>query len=140
MRVLLDTNVLLDVLLNRVPWFAEAAQVWDSHRDGHITAHVASFSLPTIYYIVKRHSGDLLARAAVRMCLETFEIIAVNRSTLELAAHQSGGDFEDNLQIACALQEQLQAIVTRDQNAWPASPLTVVSPTDFLRQIGTKSP
>jgi predicted nucleic acid-binding protein len=51
MKVLLDTSVLLDLLLNRAPWAADAAAIWTAHRQGQIEAMVAAFALPTIFYI-----------------------------------------------------------------------------------------
>ena len=56
MKVLLDINVVLDVLLSRQPWLADAAQVWDAHRNGLIDAGIAAFTIPTIFYVVRRQT------------------------------------------------------------------------------------
>ena len=48
-RYLLDTNVLLDLLLNRQPWAADAASIWDAHRQKKLAALVAAFAIPTIF-------------------------------------------------------------------------------------------
>ena len=47
MKVLLDLNVILDVLLNRAPWVTDSAATWDAHRAGEVVAHVAAFAVPT---------------------------------------------------------------------------------------------
>src|SRR6266849_4244718 len=119
MRTLLDMDVVLDVLLARQPWLAEAAQVWDAHRNGQIIAGIAAFTVPTVFYVVRRQTDLVRARDAVRICLSTFEIVPVQRSTLELARTLPGNDYEDNLQLACAIVAQMDGIVTRDPNGFP---------------------
>ena len=53
-QYLLDTSVILDLFLNRVPWAADTAIIWDAHRQGRIEALVAAFAVPTIFYIVRQ--------------------------------------------------------------------------------------
>ena len=140
MNILLDINVVLDVLLNRAPWVSESSAVWDAHRDGRFSAHVAAFSLPTIFYIVCKHNDLAKAHDAVRVCLETLEIAPVVRSTLELARSQPLSDYEDNLQIACAIEAQLDAIVTRDPAGFAQSPVPVMTPAELLKRLAAAGP
>ena len=103
MTPLFDINVVLDVLLARQPWFADSAQVWDAHHNGEISAAIAAFTVPTVFYIMRRQTDLAGARNAVRKCLTTLDVAPVQRSTLELARTLPGIDYEDNLQIACAI-------------------------------------
>jgi predicted nucleic acid-binding protein len=73
---------------------------------------------------------------AVRLCLETFEICTVDRKALEFAEQLPGNDFEDNLQIACAVIAGLDAIVTRDASGYKGSSVPVLTPTQALSQSG----
>lgn len=88
-QYLLDTSVILDLLLNRSPWAADATVIWDAHRQGHIRAWVAAFSLPTIYYIVRKQANISAARTAVQACLATLDIVATDQANL-LAAQAVG--------------------------------------------------
>ena len=134
-KYLLDTNVLLDLLLNRSPWAADAARLWDAHRNGQIRALVAAFSLPTIFYIVRKQGGLAAARTAVQACLTTLDIASTDQSTLR-AAHALGGtDFEDDLQIARAIQAGVDAIVTRDPRGFAASPILELTPADVVASL-----
>ncbi len=56
MKVLLDTSVLLDLLLNRMPWAADMVAVWNAHRRGEIEAFLAAFAVPTVFYIVRKQT------------------------------------------------------------------------------------
>ena len=93
-QYLLDISVILDLLLNRSPWAADAAAIWDAHRNGRLRALVAAFSLPTIYYLVRRHAGAVVARAAVQDCLSTLAIAPIDRATLSMAQALAGPDFD----------------------------------------------
>ena len=135
MKVLLDINVVLDVLLNRVPWVSEAAAIWDAHGAGQVAAHVAAFTIPTAFYIVRRQGDLQRAQDGVRLCLESLEIIPTNRSTLESAQQQSGADYEDNVQVASAIEAQLDAIVTRDPAGFAHSPIEVLTPAQLLQRL-----
>jgi predicted nucleic acid-binding protein len=135
MNVLLDMNVVLDVLLKRPPWDADAAAVWDAHATGRLKAYVAAFSLPTIFYVVRRQNDLADAHEAVRVCLETFEVVSVGRSTLELARQQAPSDYEDALQIASAIEVGADAIVTRDPSGFMQSSVPAISPAELLKQI-----
>lgn len=135
MRVLLNTNVLLDVLLKREPWVAESSAVWQVHDEGQIIGHVMACAIADIFYIARRLTTLETACTAVRICLEAFEICAVDRQTLEQAQTLPGGDFEDNLQIACASLFGLDAIVTRDTQGFKAAAMPVLTPAELLIQF-----
>ena len=139
-RVSIDLSVVLDLLLNRSPWVTEADAIWRAHVDGKLQALLAAFSLPTIFYIVRRQADLTAAHEAVRVCLETLEIIPTDRATLETAQTLAGSDFEDRLQIACALHGGAHAIVTRDPRGFSSSPIPVLSPTDLCNQFAFLNP
>jgi predicted nucleic acid-binding protein len=136
-KVLLDLNIVLDVLLNRAPWVTDSAATWDAHRAGEVVAHLAAFAVPTVFYVMRRQSDLRRAHEGVRICLETLDIAPVGRSTLQLARRQAGSDYEDNLQIACAVEAGLDAIVSRDPTGFAQSPIPILSPTDLLQQLAT---
>lgn len=134
-RYLLDTSVLLDLFLNRLPWAAEMAVIWDAHRQGQIKAFVAAFAVPTIFYIVRKPSGLKTARTVVQACLDTLDIAAVDQATLLAAQALSGADFEDDLQISCAMHCGADAIVTRDPRGFAAAPIPVLTPADLVASL-----
>jgi predicted nucleic acid-binding protein len=134
-QYLLDTSVVLDLLLKRLPWSADAAVIWDAHRNHQIRAWIAAFTIPTIFYIVRKQAGIPAARTAVQACLTTLDFIPTDQAIL-LAAHAlAGSDFEDDLQIACAVQVGVDAIVTRDPKGFAASPIPIVTPADLAASL-----
>ena len=136
MRVLLDTNVVLDVLLKRDPWLKEAQALWQANDDGRLVGYISASTLTDIFYVARKLAGLDTARRAVRICLDAFEICPIDRSTLELAAALSGADFEGNLQMACAAQSVLDAIVTRDAEGFRHSTVPALTPAEALSRLG----
>ena len=137
MKVLLDTSVLLDLLLNRSPWAADMAAVWNAHRRGEIEAFLAAFAVPTVFYIIRRQTDLATARTAVADCLATLHIAPVDQMALLAAQAMPGSDFEDNLQIACATHAGVDLIVTRDPRGFVHSALPVSTPAELAARLGS---
>jgi predicted nucleic acid-binding protein len=139
MTALLDSNVVLDILLVRQPWFADSAQVWDAHRNGEISAVIAAFTVPTVFYVVRRQRDLADAHDAVRICVTTLDVVPVRRSTLELARTLPGSDYEDNLQIACAIEANRDSIVTRNPNDFVGAPMPVLTPAELVARLSQRA-
>lgn len=135
MRVLLDTNVVLDFLLDREPFADAAAQVWEAHRHGKIVAYVSAITPVNIFYIARKLKGVDMARQAVAGLLHECQVASVDASVLRAAAALSIKDYEDAVQLASALHNRLDAIVTRDPNDYPSDSLAILSPSDVLTTL-----
>lgn len=135
MRVLLDTNVVLDVLLRRGEWLADAEAVWQATAEGRLTACITASSLTDIYYISRRLASVSSARQVVRRCLDCLELLPVDGEMLEQAYALETADFEDALQIAAAMRGRLDAIVTRDPSGFTESPVSVLLPGELATRL-----
>jgi predicted nucleic acid-binding protein len=135
MRVLLDTDVILDILLKRNPFQAEITSLRESIDTASVSFSVTSLTVANAYYICRKQQGSPGALKSVRQLLETFEVLPVDFKTLEVAASLPGPDFEDNVQIAAAMASGARAIVTRDQAGFSHSPLPVHSSQSLLAAL-----
>jgi predicted nucleic acid-binding protein len=135
MMVLLDTNVILDLMLERDPWRAEAEAIAQAGADGHLQAHVCASAITDIFYISRRLVGAERARTIVRACLDRLRVMSVTRDMLDAAERRAGSDFEDDLQIVCATVARLEAIVTRDPKGFSGSPVPVLTPAELLARL-----
>src|SRR5438552_3143285 len=122
MKVLLDTSALLDLLLNRSPWAADMAVVWNAHRQGQIEAFLATFAAPTVFTIIRKQTDLATARTAIADCLANLHIAPVDQAALLAAQAMPGPDFEDNVQIACASHTGVDVIITRGPRGFAHSP------------------
>jgi predicted nucleic acid-binding protein len=139
MRVLIDTDILLDVLLLRAPWVDESKLVWQAKDDGRIRAYIAAVSPTNIFYIVRKLTDARRARECVRICLEAFGVLPLDGNLLGAAFDLNGGDFEDDVHSACAADFGMDAIVTRDPSAFATSSVQVLSPTELLAMLRGKT-
>ena len=134
-RALVDTNIILDVLLARQPWIEDSAALWQAHEDGRLNAAIAATILTNVFYVVRRNAGLERAHQSVRLCLATFEIVAVDGDALGHAATLTGNDFEDNVLIACAARAGVDMIVTRDTTGFVGAPMAVLTPAETLARL-----
>lgn len=135
MRVLLDTNVVLDLLLRRQPWFDSERDFWRALRDRRIVGYITASMVTDIFYIARRLVGGDDARHAVRDALAAFAVCTVDRWTLERALMLPGSDYEDNVQMICAENTALDAVVTRDPSGFRDAPILVLSPAEAAARL-----
>ena len=135
MKALIDTNVLLDVLLSRAPWDVDAKAVWNASDAAKFEGAISALSLPNVFYIARKVVGLERANLVMTLLLEAFEIIPIERSTLEAAIALPGNDFEDKLQIASAIAIGVDVVVTRDPRGFADSSVIPLSPPEFLQRL-----
>lgn len=136
-QVLFDTNVVLDALLKRAPWDADAAACWQASDDERILGCLTASTLTDIFYVARKQKGQAVAFDTIRLCLDAFAICSDDRTALEEAVDWPGGDFEDNLQIACATFAGLDVIVTRDKDGFRNSLIPALTPAELLTQLSS---
>lgn len=136
MRVLIDTNIVLDYLLQREPFFQDAEQLFQAIDSGQVIGYVTATTLTDIFYIARKHTRSLdQARQAISETLTVMAICPVNRDILESAFNSGLVDFEDAVQIFSAVAQGLDAIATRDAKGFLSSPIPVLSIQDLLHQV-----
>lgn len=132
MRVLFDTNILIDFLLDRTPFADHAADLLSRADRGEIQGVACANSFTTIFYLVQKAVGLADARRHIAALLSILEVAPVNRATLEQAAESNVGDFEDAVIVEAARQTNAECIVTRNERDFADSPVPVHSPATLL--------
>jgi len=135
MRVLVDTDVLLDLALAREPFAGPAAALLDWLADHPGTGFMAWHSASNFYYLV---AGDSGKRDAVRFLgelLQFVDVAPVATSDLAMATQLDVPDFEDAMQIASAMACRAERIITRNLRHYRRSPVPAVAPSDALRSL-----
>jgi predicted nucleic acid-binding protein len=134
-RILADANVVLDWLLDRAPWSASAAPLWESQDAGRSELCLAASMLDTIYYIIRKGTDFAVAKHAVERCVSTLTILPVDLEVIQRALALPGNDFEDNIAVACALIHSCELIATRDPAGFKHSPVVAIDPSDVERYL-----
>ncbi|HLZ72177.1 MAG TPA: PIN domain-containing protein [Dehalococcoidia bacterium] len=131
---LLDVNIVLDYVLARAPYLAEATAIWEAAARHEYTGYVAAITPPTVFYIVRRERGRAAARLAIERILAGLQICPVSEPVLRDALLLPFTDFEDAVQYASAVAASIDVIVTRDLNDCRGAALSVLSPAEFITQ------
>lgn len=135
MRVLVDTNIILDFLLEREPFLMDADALFQSISSGQIEGYVTATTLTDIFYIARKNKGIEMAKQDVIDLLEIMQICTVDRSIMEAAISSKLRDFEDAVQLACAIAENLDAIITRDAQDFANATLQILSAGELLERL-----
>ncbi len=140
MRVLIDTNIVLDFLLQREPFSQDAELLFHSISTGQIIGYVTATTLTDIFYISRKHTRSVeQARQAVSETLTAMVICPINRAVLDSAFNSGLVDFEDAVQIFGAVAQGLDAILTRDNKGFLSSPIPVLSVQNLLQRLGPQN-
>lgn len=132
MRVLLDINVILDLLLDREGFAADAEAIWEANNQGKVEIFLAAITPTTVFYITRKYKGIDQARQYVSDILAATQICPLHQQVFIAAETLQFNDYEDAVQVASAMFARLDCIVTRDQKDFRNSPLPVYSPSDFI--------
>jgi predicted nucleic acid-binding protein len=135
-RVLVDTNIVLDFLLQREPFFRDAELLFQAIEAEQIIGYVTATTLTDIFYIARKQTRDMAqARQAVSEILTAMVICPIDRGVLESALDSGFSDFEDAVQIFAAVSQGLDIILTRDQKGFTDSPIPVLSIQKLLERL-----
>ncbi|MDX2096931.1 MAG: PIN domain-containing protein [Leptolyngbyaceae cyanobacterium bins.59] len=135
MKILIDTNIVLDLILEREPFVEGAIALFERIEQGNLEGSIAATTITNIFYIIRKAKGREVALDAINRLLSGLQFYAVNRQTIETALSLGQKDFEDSIQLACAILNQLDGIVTRDPKDFSGSNLPIYSPTELLNQL-----
>jgi predicted nucleic acid-binding protein len=136
MNVLLDSNVALDHILKREPFFTNAKRIIIGSQCKFYTAFISASAVTDIYYISARNlKSNVLAMEELKCLLQTVDIAAVTSAEIHRAVDLTWDDFEDCVQFAAGESLAVRYIITRDPEGFAASGIPVVSPEKFLDMI-----
>jgi len=135
MRVLLDTDVVLDFLLEREPFDEAASKLFELIAQGACDGYISAITPTNVFYLARKDKGAAPTKQAIGSLLTALRVCPVNQSVLEQALILPFSDFEDAVQHASATASGLDAIVTRNLDDYKHATLPVFSPTDFLNHL-----
>ena len=131
-RVFLDTNVVIDLLDKREPFWKDAAALFTMANNGQGELYISSLTYATASYLLRKH-GKEGTRALLGNLRELSKVTAVGETEGDLAMASAFDDYEDALQYFSAANAKVEAIVTRNKKDFHASGLPVMSPEEFVK-------
>lgn len=135
MKVLIDTNVILDVLCNRSEFVEDSSRVWKYCEVNQIKGYISALSVPNIVYILRKELTPQKTQQLIQQILMIFEVIDLKSSDLKNAAEMLSSDFEDAVQMCCANRIKADYIVTRNIRDFKESKVPALKPSEFLERM-----
>ena len=133
--ILIDTDVLLDVALDRQPHVEDSARLVDWIEGSRRRAFVAWHTLSNFYYLVRPDRGGEDVRRFLEELTRFLVVAPTDTDALRYAATLPMTDFEDALQVAAAHACGVETIVTRNVTDFEGSPIPAMTPADFLASL-----
>lgn len=135
MRILFDTNVIVDVFLERGPFFRPAARLFEAVERERLEGLLGATTVTTVHYLVAKGSGQVNAHESIGELLRLFEVAAVNRAVLQQAAASEFSDFEDAVLHEAGRRSAADGLVTRDKDDFSAATLAVYTPNELVEAL-----
>lgn len=136
MKVLLDTNIILDVILQRQPYFTSAVEILKLSDLGKMESVITSNSITDIFYVLRKYFNKIEDREkAVKHILQMLDIVSVTKTDIFKSFELKYTDFEDALQTQCAKKVKADYIITRNEKDFKDKSVKAISPEKFLQQF-----
>ena len=138
MRILLDTNIVLDIALGRVPYLSDSADVFKEIDNESIYAFVTATTITDIYYVAKREKGHPITIDFISNLIEIVDVIGIDREIVKASLISDFADFEDAIQSVSSRLNGIDYIITRNHKDFIKSEISAVSPKELLALLKKK--
>lgn len=136
MRLLIDTNILIDFILNRQPYTDQAEQIIYMCKNKVVDGCIAAHSLTNLFYILRKQLSVEERKSFLYYLSEITEIIGVDKpKILSALDNDDFSDFKDSVQTECAKSFYADYIITRNIKDFKNSPIKPLTPDDFLKLV-----
>ena len=134
MKALIDSDVVLDFLIKREPFFETSGKVVELCSRNKVDGYMAAHSITNLFYLLRKDFSDEERREAILNLFDIFTIEQIDSDKLRTALENKDfKDFEDCLQVECALSIDADFVVTRNANDYKESQIQVLKPEEFCK-------
>jgi PIN domain protein len=134
-KIFVDSDIVLDVLCKRDPYYEYAAKVFSLADMKKLTVYTSSLVVANVYYILRKAIGIEKSKEALRKLRLLVKIISVEEREVDLALNSSFSDFEDALQYYTAVKHGMETLLTRNIKDYKEKDLIIQTPEQFIKGI-----
>lgn len=133
MKILVDTNIVLDVMLKREPFYKSSLEILGLSKRGDIEEYVSASAITDIYYLAYRQLKDKgMVKKLMKKLLTVVSVASVSEQEIENALSLEWNDFEDSVQYSVAFLQEMEGIVTRNPNDYKEAKIKIWKPEELL--------
>jgi predicted nucleic acid-binding protein len=137
MNVLIDTNIILDIALVRLPFYDDSDQVFSFIEQGQINGYVCASTFSDLYYLIRKQRGRDWALNFLTQLSSICQVATVNQAVISMALATNFKDFEDAISYGAAVLNNLDAIVTRNQKDFPVTTPRILTPEQLIQELSS---
>ena len=134
MKVFLDTNIVIDLLDKREPFYIDAVKLFTLAYQKEITLFVSPMTYATASYLLRKHGKENM-RKLLSNFRQLSQITTADEKVVDAALASSFDDYEDALQYYSALTKNVDVIVSRNKKDFTSANIPVLAPKEFLDQL-----
>lgn len=135
MKVLIDTNVILDVLYKREDFYEDSLKIWKLCETKQIEGYISALSIPNIVYILRRELDAIKTLEVIKNLSLVFSIYDLKSDIIMQAAELKINDYEDAIQAITAQKIKANFIITRNIKDYIYSKVPAIKPAELLERI-----
>ena len=139
MKILIDTNIFLDVILIRQPYYEDSAKVWSLVSEKKMTGSISAISINNLHYILLKQRDLKSVGELIDQLLVEFDVVPLTGQVIREARKIEEKDFEDMIQFISARRSSCDYIVTRHVKDFPKKDIVSIEPVNFLKTIKRSS-
>lgn len=134
-RLFIDTNVMLDLLGERIPFYESIAKIATLADKGQIIIVVSALSYATVHYFLTKFENSEMAKEKLRKFRVISEICDLDELVIEKGLNSSFSDFEDSLQYFSALKSDCNILITRNGKDFKESQIPILTSDEYIKSI-----
>jgi len=137
LKILFDTNIILDVLLNRKPFVELSVNLVSSVENKTIEGYLCATTITTLDYLISKSRNRETAKIEIQKLLTLFQIADVNSTVLTMAINSGFTDFEDAVQYFSGKCSNIDGLVSRNTKDYKKAVLPIYTPDELWSIIST---
>ena len=135
MRLLFDTNIILDIALKREPHYLDSANVFKKVDNKTFFGFITATTVTDIYYISKKEKGHLIAIEFISNLIQFVDVIGIDKAIILDSLSNKLTDFEDAIQSTTSRFNNIDFIITRNTKDFVSSEVKALTPIELLNQL-----
>jgi predicted nucleic acid-binding protein len=137
-KVFVDTDVVIDLLTKREPFYSSASKLFSLAADKNIDLYISPIIITNLHYILRKAIGIEEAINAIRKLRTLVNIVTINEGIVDIVLSSKFKDIEDGFQYYSALNEKIRILVTRNTNDYIGKEIAIMNAEEYLNYYKEK--
>lgn len=137
LKIFIDSDVILDVLSEREPFYDSAAALFSLIEKGQVIGFTSPIVFSNIHYVLRKRISKQNTITSLKYLKNLIQILSVDKQTIESALDSGFDDFEDAIQYYCAEQSGISYFITRNKIDYKKADINILTPKEFLSMLQT---